>query len=492
MLCIKRLSCVILICNTLSIAAVVLLALTFSLKLKILCPLGFVCLCLLRITPDSTPSTEIQHNEVHMENMLLPIITNTLLGFIMVAFLMLTLQRKLSVFATFCATTAFVMFSLFIFLLIPVKSIFLKQAIAFIIIAAGSRLLYSDSTVRIIVCAFTILLNEWVCELVCSLFYTLDMYNIPQTYQLEPITQLGLYTVYVSLYALLSWVFSLIYNRFFKIASWYEILSYILFPCMQLAMVVWSLLPTFYGNTDTVRLFVVFFCFAADIGLYFSLRGITQSAELKAKNDMLSMQIDAEKEHYTALAEQYENMRILRHDIANHIHTIKVLLETGQSEQASEYAQDILPKHTFKSNMGNCENPIVDAFLYSRINKAKENSIEILATAAIPYESGIASADMIIALGNMLDNAEEACRNIPTNERRIKIDITAKDGICTIKTENPMPLLTSPKKQHIRGMERGVGFVILERLAEQYGGAFIYGTNESCFYSMLTLQTNRL
>ena len=76
---------------------------------------------------------------------------------------------------------------------------------------------------------------------------------------------------------------------------------------------------------------------------------MSQRAELKLSNEMLSEQIESEKTHYAALVDQYETARSLRHDIANHMYTIQALLSSGDTEQAAKYAAEIIPRHTFSS-----------------------------------------------------------------------------------------------------------------------------------------------
>ena len=63
-------------------------------------------------------------------------------------------------------------------------------------------------------------------------------------------------------------------------------------------------------------------CIAADAFLYLAVRGMAQRSALKAKNDLLSAQIDRQKEHYAALTAQYANIRRMRHDIAKHLDTV--------------------------------------------------------------------------------------------------------------------------------------------------------------------------
>ena len=261
---------------------------------------------------------------------------------------------------------------------------------------------------------------------------------------------------------------------------------------MQLAMVTWGSLPNFYNHAEAVRLCIILFCIISDVGLYYSMRGITQRAELRASNALLLKQVDAEKEHYAALTEQYKAMRRMRHDIANHLYTIQALLDNGDTKHAAEYAKEILPRHTFHSSLGSCENPVVDAFLYSRMSKLKAAGISAEADVRLPAETSISNADMIIAFGNMLDNAEDACRALPEGKRYIRIQADIKNGCCTLRMENSVAEQPVSKKERIPGLNRGVGLSILERLAEQYRGAFTYGLKNSRFCAVLTMQTSEV
>lgn len=416
--------------------------------------------------------------------------SNCILGIIMTVFCMLTLKMRWRRAVTFIGAYAVVLFSFFGLLLLPSQNIAAKQIVGFLIDLIGFRIFFTDKMPRLAVCTFTIFMNEWICEFIVFSFFS-NVY--PQTTQgmflIPPLTQISMYAIYICVYAFLMWIFSLLFNRVLRSFSWQDILSYIFFPFMQLAMVTWGSLPSFYNHAEAVRLCIILFCIISDVGLYYSMRGITQRAELKASNALLSKQIDAEKDHYAALTEQYETIRRMRHDIANHLYTIQALLDSGDAQQAAEYAREIIPRHTFHSSLGSCENPVVDAFLYSRIAKLRAAEISVEADVRLPSETGISNADMIIALGNMLDNAEEACRSV-SGTRYIRIQASAKNGCCTLRMENSAVEQTASKKERIAGLSRGVGLSILERLAEQYRGTFTYGLNDGCFCAVLTLQTN--
>ena len=98
-------------------------------------------------------------------------IANCILGLIMAAFYMLTLHCRWGRVVTLMGMYVVVLISIFWLLLLPDQNIAVKQISAFLINVIGARLFFSDKLPRIAVCSFTILMNEWICELVSLSFF---------------------------------------------------------------------------------------------------------------------------------------------------------------------------------------------------------------------------------------------------------------------------------------------------------------------------------
>lgn len=114
-------------------------------------------------------------------------------------------------------------------------------------------------------------------------------------------------------------------------------------------------------------------CIAADAFLYLAVRGMAQRSALKAKNDLLSAQIDRQKEHYAALTAQYANIRRMWHDIAKHLDTMQALLQSGQYQAAAAYSNEV----SAQAHLGICENPIVDAYLFSHSQELERQGFRV-------------------------------------------------------------------------------------------------------------------
>ena len=124
----------------------------------------------------------------------------------------------------------------------------------------------------------------------------------------------------------------------------------------------------------------------------------------------MARQIDLQKEHYSAITAQYENIRRIRHDISSHLYTMEALLKEGQYTEVAAYSAEVSEVCRYKSNLGRYENPIVDAFLFFRTEELKTQGYEIQTQVRVPARTGIPDADMVVAFGNLLDNAAEACQ----------------------------------------------------------------------------------
>lgn len=152
----------------------------------------------------------------------------------------------------------------------------------------------------------------------------------------SPLNLLTWYAIYIIMFATLLFLSTLVINRSSDRLTWRELILFAIFPIAQVVMSMWILDPPDADSAYIARIGTILFCIASDVSLYLAVRGMSQRAELKLSNEMLSEQIENEKTHYAALVDQYETARSLRHDIANHMYTIQALLSSGDTEQAGK------------------------------------------------------------------------------------------------------------------------------------------------------------
>ena len=267
---------------------------------------------------------------------------------------------------------------------------------------------------------------------------------------------------------------SLLFTRSKNNLSGKQLLIFSAFPITQMfceASLVTLMFSPPHFEYIPMQLIVSALFLVSDILLYRTMVHTEQRVQLEVENQLLEKQLDAQLAHYSDLTGQYEQIRAMRHDISHHLNTINALLQAGNLKAASEYSEQLLPMQTYISRLGKCKNPVVDAFLYSRMQDAEAQGVPVQADVSLPVELPVSNTDLIVAFGNMLDNALEACEGVPGAQIRLQAYLAK--GYLVIHERNPVrgePAAAKPRR--IPELERGVGFRVLSGLAQKYDGSF--------------------
>ena len=291
--------------------------------------------------------------------------------------------------------------------------------------------------------------------------------------------------------AVLFFLYGLLINRVKFDLSSRDWLLFAIFPISQyLLMFGW--LDAIRTTADQSR--VVFFLIAilaaviADVGIFLAILHIAQRAQLKAENEILSRQVEAQEKHYADLTAQYESIRRMRHDIANHLDTMQSLLESSRSGEAAAYLSE-LKASAYDTTLGICENPIIDAFLHNKIESARAGGVEIRARVSLSAGLTVSNVDLVRAFGNLLDNALEACAGIAG--ACIDLRCAQLSGCLVIRCENPVSGTPAEKSRCIPELDRGVGSRVLKDLAEKYDGSLKQERQEGTFRAELILNLHQ-
>ena len=282
---------------------------------------------------------------------------------------------------------------------------------------------------------------------------------------------------------------SFVFTRSKNNLSGRQLLVFSAFPITQMvceaSLVTLMFTPPRYEYIP-MQLIVSLLFLVSDILLYRTMVRTEQRVQLEVENQLLEKQLDAQLAHYSDLTAQYEQIRAMRHDISHHLNTINALLQEGNLKAATEYSEQLLPAQTYSSRLGACRNPVVDAFLYTRVQDAQTRGVPVRADVSLPVELPVSNTDLIVAFGNLLDNALEACSDIP--DAAITLRAHMDKGYLVIQESNPVRARQpqGKKPRRIPELERGVGFRVLSGLAQKYDGSFRH-TCENDTYTVTLL-----
>jgi len=178
--------------------------------------------------------------------------------------------------------------------------------------------------------------------------------------------------------------------------------------------------------------------------------------------------------HYAEVETIYRTMRGWRHDYHNHIQVLKANLELKEYKEIGNYLEMLDHDLRAVDNVLKTGNIMVDAILNSKLSMMKERKIRANATAIVPSNVSISGIDLSVLIGNILDNAMEACLMIPEEEERfirIYIDIVKKQLYIAVTNsmkgtanKNGKRYLTSKQGFH------GFGLMRIDSIVSKYGG----------------------
>lgn len=201
-------------------------------------------------------------------------------------------------------------------------------------------------------------------------------------------------------------------------------------------------------------------------------------------------QNDLITKHYDEVLNIYKTMRGWRHDYHNHIQTLIAL--SGNEEQIIEYLLKLNDDLTTVDTVIKTGNVMIDAILNSKMSLIQSKRIVVNAKAVVPAELRISEVDLCIIIGNLLDNAMEAClRQSEKEEKFIRIYIGILKEQLYISVSNSVGgEVKKSGKTYIstKGSDmHGFGLMRVDRIADKYSGYVNRQNEEGVFATEVML-----
>ncbi len=147
--------------------------------------------------------------------------------------------------------------------------------------------------------------------------------------------------------------------------------------------------------------------------LRYLVYGLVDKRTLRYQSDLL-------EKHCEEVQNMYRQTRGWRHDYHNHIQTMKAYLSMGKTEELEEYLNKLDADLSTVDTVIKTGNVMVDAVLNSKISVAASKGIAVEAKAIVPkdLDTSITEVDVCLIVGNLIDNAIEACMKIEQESER--------------------------------------------------------------------------
>ena len=227
-----------------------------------------------------------------------------------------------------------------------------------------------------------------------------------------------------------------------------------------------------------------------DIAALILLDYLEENAENREKLIAANERAHVQDENIQALSQAYAGQRKMTHDFRANLSTLSELLESERVDDAKEFLSELNVRQSERILLVNSHNAAIDAVLNQKGYIGKKQGIDMRFRVNDLSALRLPRVDVTIVLGNLIDNAMEACAGLSDPNRWVSIQILYSENMLSILIINPSNIVqindghipTTKQDPLLHGF--GIGNVkdILEKYHAEYlftydDGRFIFSAD---------------
>ncbi len=232
----------------------------------------------------------------------------------------------------------------------------------------------------------------------------------------------------------------------------------------------------------TLLLFFILLCLLCMI-FYYVVNDMMKKAAMQERARMLEMQENS----YQAQQRYIEETARVRHDFRHMIATLDELSKAGDADAIRNVLDEYLASLPKRDTEIFCKNTAVNAVLNHYMHRAFADDIKCDWEIDLAEDVNISVIDMCSVVGNILENAILACKEVPQSDRFIDFSLrTEEGGQISITATNSFSGNVRIKDGKYRSTRRngsGIGLESIVSTAERYGGIARFSHEGNKFYT---------
>ncbi|MEE3494245.1 MAG: GHKL domain-containing protein [Butyrivibrio sp.] len=165
---------------------------------------------------------------------------------------------------------------------------------------------------------------------------------------------------------------------------------------------------------------------------------MSRDVELKSLNKLYGQQLELCSRQAAEQEQLYMEIKRTRHDMKNHLAGLLGMIESGENDEAVRYVKQLLADGLGKTNeeISKSGNIVVDSLVNYKYSIAQREGIAFEASIFVPATLPFRSEHVVIILGNLLENAFDACMKVQPKGRYIKLDMSFEKNMLKISIIN--------------------------------------------------------
>ncbi len=245
------------------------------------------------------------------------------------------------------------------------------------------------------------------------------------------------------------------------------------------------------GGTDTGFYHFLVSVFSGILMVVVSFGAAAAQGHLKEAR-LSEKHIYTQEVHYKELQVRVEEARKTRHDMKHYISAVNHYIECDDKEGLREFCKELSEKNAVdRKALPYTGNMALDGVIYDYMSRCFESGIEFTYSGTV-RDCTIDSMDVCVLIGNALENAYTACRELAVGEGRINLMCKSEDKLLTIVVQNTFDgkIELTDDDQLIsrkRGDRIGVGMLSMKSVCDRYGGMMERSWTDDTFNIMFML-----
>ncbi len=203
-----------------------------------------------------------------------------------------------------------------------------------------------------------------------------------------------------------------------------------------------------------------------------------EKLELEQKKEMLFTLYGEVKEQNQLSSESIHNMK-------HHIHALKLLSGQGNIDGINKY---LLGMEDDLKILGACVwsgDQMLDALLNWKVKEGQRKQIRINIKSDV-FHCTVEERDLCIIVGNLMDNAIEACEKVKEVNREISVTVSIRKNVLTLRILNSVSQRPRERKGKLLSSKRdyqsyGYGIESVRRVVNRYHGQLYIFYDEKQF-----------
>ncbi len=210
---------------------------------------------------------------------------------------------------------------------------------------------------------------------------------------------------------------------------------------------------------------------------------ITAFAIISISHTLMNVRKELEsrllKSHLQQMDDMVKALYTHHREYTGQVQALQAMLTLGEIDQAREYVDSIAGSFSPLTEILNTGDPAITSLLYGKQKVAEVKGVHFDIAVKCPLDKiGVSPGDLCLIIGNLLDNALEACMQ-KDSERRMAMEIKQEQGFYKIYVLNNGPLIASEDVQKIfdagyttaASAGRGFGLYKVRQIVDSWSGS---------------------